>query len=90
MKTNKYIIIKKWNLWCGYFDGGSEEASVNKLHPLITEDVIDFWLEVHPAGRALSPCTHLLLMWLKSDSYFYHYSWLLFDQLLLKASVRIA
>jgi hypothetical protein len=56
----------------------------------MTEDVIDFWLQVQPAGRGLSPCTHLPLMWLKSDSYFYHYSWLLFDQLHLKGSVILA
>jgi hypothetical protein len=42
-----------------FFYSSSEEASVKKLHPLITEDVIDFWLEVHPAGRALSPCRYL-------------------------------
>jgi hypothetical protein len=42
-----------------FFAGSSEEASVKKLHPQVTEDVSDFWLQVQLAGRALFPCTHL-------------------------------
>jgi hypothetical protein len=41
--------------------GSSEEASVKKLHPQVTEDVIDFWLQVQPKGRGVAQVRCLLL-----------------------------